>query len=177
MKQAYRSDPRCARVVKIGLRISIGDHIDAAMRAIVQRVSRAEVMVEGRPIGKIGRGFVILIGVGRGDNEKDAEFIADRILGLRVFADAAGKMNLALAAVDGELLVISQFTLHADTSQRRPSFTQAAPPDEARRLYEHFLSIVKQRSGKVKEGEFGAHMEVNLVNDGPVTIMLDSRNG
>ena len=86
-------------------------------------------------------------------------------------------MNLALEAVGGALLVISQFTLHADTSQRRPSFGNAAPPDEARRLYEYFLSIVKQRNGRVEEGEFGAHMEVNLVNDGPVTIMLDSRNG
>jgi D-aminoacyl-tRNA deacylase len=177
LNQAYRSDPRCARVVNIGLRISIGDHIDAVVRAIVQRVSRAEVTVDGRTIGKIGRGFVVLIGVGRGDSEKDAEFIADRVMGLRVFADAAGKMNLAIGSVDGELLVISQFTLHADTSQRRPSFVSAAPPDEAQRLYGYFLSIVKQGGAKVEEGEFGSHMMVNLVNDGPVTIMLDSRNG
>jgi D-tyrosyl-tRNA(Tyr) deacylase len=163
--------------VNIGLRISIGDHIDALMRAIVQRVSRAEVTIEGRTTGKIGRGFVVLIGVVRGDGEKDAEFIADRVMGLRVFADAAGKMNLSLAAVDGALLVISQFTLHADTSQRRPSFVKAAPPEEARRLYDCFLSIVKNRGAKVEEGEFGAHMEVTLVNDGPVTIMLDSKNG
>jgi D-tyrosyl-tRNA(Tyr) deacylase len=159
------------------LRISIGDYIDAFMRAIVQRVSRAEVVVEGRTIGKIERGFVVLVGVGRGDSEKDADFIADRIMGLRAFADAAGKMNLALEAVAGALLVISQFTLHADTSQRRPSFGNAAPPDEARRLYDYFLSIVKLRGARVEEGEFGAHMEINLVNDGPVTIMLDSRNG
>ena len=147
------------------------------MRAILQRVSRAEVSVDGRTTGKIGRGFVVLLGVGRGDSEKDAEFIADRIIGLRVFADAAGKMNLAIGAVDGELLVISQFTLHADTSQRRPSFMNAAAPDEARRLYDYFLSIVKQRGGKIEEGEFGTYMKVNLVNDGPVTIILDSRNG
>ena len=95
MNQAYRSEPRCARVVNNGLRISIDDHIDAVMRAIVQRVSRAEVTVDKRTTGKIGRGFVILIGVGRGDSEKDAEFIADRVMGLRVFADTAGKMNLS----------------------------------------------------------------------------------
>lgn len=147
------------------------------MRAIVQRVTRAEVAVNGRTIGKIGRGFVVLLGVGRGDTEADADFIADRIVGLRVFADAAGKMNLALGAIAGELLVISQFTLHADTGQRRPSFLKAAPPEEARRLYAYFLSLVKQRGAKVEEGQFGTQMEVTLVNDGPVTIMLDSKNG
>ncbi|HEX4211528.1 MAG TPA: D-aminoacyl-tRNA deacylase [Candidatus Binataceae bacterium] len=147
------------------------------MRAIVQRVSRAEVAVEGQTIGRITRGLVVLIGFGRGDTEKDADFVADRIMGLRVFADAAGKMNLPLAAVDGALLIISQFTLHADTSKRRPSFMNAAPAEEARRLYDYFLSIVKQRGGKVEAGEFGAHMELTLVNDGPVTIVLDSRNG
>ena len=147
------------------------------MRAIVQRVSYAQVTVEGRTIGQIGRGFVVMLGVARGDTEKDADFIADRIAGLRVFGDAAGKMNLALAAVDGALLIISQFTLHADTSQRRPSFVNAAAPEEARRLYGYFLSNVKQRGAKVEEGEFGAHMDVTLVNDGPVTIILDSRNG
>jgi len=145
------------------------------MRAIVQRVSRAEVAVSGRTIGKIGCGFVVLIGVARGDSAADADFLADRILGLRVFADAAGKMNLALGTIGGELLVISQFTLHADTSQRRPSFLNAAPPEEARGLYTYFLSIVKQRGAKVEQGEFGAHMEVTLVNDGPVTLFLDSR--
>src|SRR5271163_3491481 len=98
-------------------------------------------------------------------------------MGLRVFADDAGKMNLALAAADGALLVISQFTLHADTRQRRPSFTQAAPPGEALRLYNYFLSIVKKSGARVEEGEFGAHMEVTLANDGPVTIMLDSKQG
>jgi D-aminoacyl-tRNA deacylase len=147
------------------------------MRAIVQRVISAKVAVNGRAIGEIGRGFVVLIGVGRDDSEKDADFIADRVMGLRVFADEAGKMNLALAAADGALLVISQFTLHADTRQRRPSFTQAASPAEARRLYDYFLSIVKKRGAKVEEGEFGAHMEVSLVNDGPVTIILDSKQG
>ena len=146
------------------------------MRAIVQRVSGAEVKVEGRITGRIARGFVVLLGVARGDTAQDAEFIADRVIGLRVFADPAGKMNLALSAVNGELLVVSQFTLHADTSQRRPSFLEAAPPEEARPLYEHFLSLARGRGVKVEEGIFGAHMDVSLVNDGPVTIILDSRN-
>jgi D-aminoacyl-tRNA deacylase len=146
------------------------------VRAIVQRVSSAEVKVEGRITGRIARGFVVLLGVARGDTVQDAEFIADRVIGLRVFADPAGKTNLALSAVNGELLVVSQFTLHADTSQRRPSFLEAAPPEEARPLYEHFLSLARGRGVKVEEGEFGAHMDVSLVNDGPVTIILDSRN-
>jgi D-aminoacyl-tRNA deacylase len=146
------------------------------MRAVVQRVSRAEVSVGGRCLGRIGPGFVVLLGVPRDDMEADAEFIADRILGLRVFADDAGKMNLALGATGGELLVISQFTLLADTSGgRRPSFIKAAPPERALPLYKHFLSLVRARGVKVEMGEFGAHMELALVNDGPVTIILDSR--
>lgn len=145
------------------------------MRAIVQRVSRAAVRVSGTTVGSIGRGFVVLVGVGRGDGEADAQWLADRVIGLRVFADDAGKMNLALGAVGGELLVISQFTLHADTGQRRPSFVDAAPPAEGRRLYEYFISFARARGVKIKEGEFGAQMEVELVNDGPVTIILDSR--
>jgi D-tyrosyl-tRNA(Tyr) deacylase len=118
----------------------------------------------------------VLLGVGKGDSEADAEFLADRVIGIRVFADPAGKMNLALDAAGGALLVVSQFTLHADTSQRRPSFTAAAPPEEARKLYEEFLSLVRQRGVKVETGRFGEHMDVELVNDGPVTIILDSRN-
>jgi D-tyrosyl-tRNA(Tyr) deacylase len=146
------------------------------MRAVVQRVSRAEVSVGGNCLGRIGPGFAVLLGVARDDAQADAEFIADRILGLRVFADAAGKMNLALNAVNGELLVISQFTLLADTSGgRRPSFIKAAPPELALPLYEHFLSLVRGGGVKVETGEFGAHMELALVNDGPVTIILDSR--
>lgn len=139
-------------------------------------MSRAEVRSGGRVLGRIGRGFLVLAGVARGDADQDAEYLADRIVGLRVFADAAGKMNLALGAVGGELLVISQFTLHADTSQRRPSFVNAAPPDDARGLYEKLLWLLEHRGVKVEKGEFGAHMEVELVNDGPVTIILDSRN-
>jgi D-tyrosyl-tRNA(Tyr) deacylase len=146
------------------------------MRAVVQRASAAQVRTGGRIIGKIGRGFVVLIGVGKGDSEADVEFMVDRVIGLRVFADSAGKMNLALGTVSGALLVISQFTLHADTGQRRPSFIEAAPPEEARRLHEYFLSLARARGVKVEDGEFGAQMEVELVNDGPVTIILDKRN-
>jgi D-aminoacyl-tRNA deacylase len=150
---------------------------DAIVRAILQRVSRAEVRVGDRVVGNIARGMVVLLGVARDDTEADAAFIADRTLGLRVFADDAGKMNLALGAVSGQLLVISQFTLLADTeSGRRPSFVRAAPPLQAQRLYEHFVSLVRQGDVKVESGEFGARMEVDLVNEGPVTIILDSRN-
>ncbi len=145
------------------------------MRAIVHRVSSAEVSTSGRSLGKIGRGFAILLGVARDDTEADADYILDRIIGLRIFADEAGKMNLALSAVGGALLVVSQFTLMADTSQRRPSFTGAAPPAEAIRLYEYFLSRARLRDVSVEQGEFGAEMELMLVNDGPVTIILDSR--
>jgi len=138
-------------------------------------VVAAEVRAEGRVTGKIGRGFVVLLGVAKGDAKADVEFMVDRVLGLRVFADAAGKMNLALGAVEGTLLVISQFTLHADTSQRRPSFVNAAPSAEARPLYESFVSLARARGVKVEQGEFGADMAVELINDGPVTIILDSR--
>ena len=146
------------------------------MRAVLQRVTRADVSVDGRVLGEIGLGFMVLLGVARDDTEQDAAFLADRILGLRVFADADGKMNLALKAIGGELLVISQFTLLADTSGgRRPSFIGAAPPEQARALYEHFLSLCRNAGVKVEKGEFGAMMEVSLVNHGPVTIVLDSR--
>jgi D-tyrosyl-tRNA(Tyr) deacylase len=146
------------------------------MRAVLQRVSSAEVRVTGRVIGNIGRGFVVLLGVAKDDTEKDAALIADKTLALRVFADPEGKMNLALHQVGGELLVISQFSLLADTeSGRRPSFIRAAPPEEAKRLYQHFLSLVRNGGVKVETGEFGAMMAVSLTNDGPVTIILDSR--
>jgi D-tyrosyl-tRNA(Tyr) deacylase len=146
------------------------------MRAVLQRVSRARVLTGGQVLGQIARGFVVLLGVAQGDTEADAAKLADRILGIRVFADSAGKMNCALAAVGAELLVVSQFTLLADTdSGRRPSFTRAASPEDARRLYEHFLSLVRKANTKVETGEFGATMEVELVNDGPVTIILDTR--
>jgi D-aminoacyl-tRNA deacylase len=145
------------------------------MRAIVQRTSRAEVRVGGRTVGKIGRGLVVLVGVAQEDAEGDADYLADRVAGLRIFADPAGKMNLALGTAGGELLIVSQFTLHADVSQRRPSFSAAAPPDEARRLYDYFVSRARMSGVRVETGEFGAAMELELVNDGPVTIILDSR--
>src|ERR1700693_2873525 len=138
------------------------------MRAVLQRVSRAEVTVDGRAIGSIGRGFLVLLGVAKDDAEADAEFIAARTLAMRVFADAHGKMNLALAQVGGELLVVSQFTLLADTeSGRRPSFIRAAPPDEARRLYQHFLSIVRKSGVRGETGEFGAMVAVSRGDSGP----------
>jgi D-tyrosyl-tRNA(Tyr) deacylase len=142
--------------------------------AIVQRVSHAAVRIGGRQHAAIGRGYVVLLGVGAGDTETDADFLLDRVIGLRVFADPAGKMNLSLETVGGALLLISQFTLYADTRQRRPAFTAAAPPDRARALYEYFLSQARSRDVKVESGEFGAHMEIELINDGPVTIILDS---
>ena len=147
------------------------------MRAVLQRVSEAEVRVADEVIGRIGRGLVVLLGVAKDDTEADAVFLADRILGMRIFADADGKMNLALHKVGGELLVISQFTLIADTdSGRRPSFIKAASPDDAKKLYQHFLSLVRIGGVKVETGEFGAMMAVSLINDGPVTIVLDSRS-
>jgi D-tyrosyl-tRNA(Tyr) deacylase len=146
------------------------------VRAVVQRVKRAQVSVSGRITGKIGPGMLVLLGVAAYDTEADAREIAGRVLKMRIFADAGGKMNLDLAAVGGELLVVSQFTLLADTTAgRRPSFTGAAPPDKARELYQQFVSLCRSPGIKTEEGEFGAMMEVELVNDGPVTFVLDSR--
>ena len=145
------------------------------MRACIQRVSQAQVTVDGQCCGRIGRGFVVLLGVGQGDGEQDARLLADKIASLRVFDDAAGKMNLALADVAGEVLVVSQFTLWADCRKgRRPSFTAAAPPDVAEALYERFLAHLKSLGLTVATGRFRQHMEVALVNDGPVTLWLDS---
>jgi D-aminoacyl-tRNA deacylase len=146
------------------------------VRAIVQRVRRAQVAVEGRIVGRIERGLLVLLGVGAYDTATDVREVANRVVGMRIFADAAGKMNLDLAAAGGELLVVSQFTLLADTSTgRRPSFTGAAPPRQARELYQQFLSLCQASGIKTEQGEFGAMMEVELVNDGPVTFILDSR--
>lgn len=148
------------------------------MKVVLQRVSRAEVRVGGRVTGKIGTGFVVLAGFAPADTEERLGWMADKVLGLRVFADAAGKMNLALADVGGALLVVSQFTLYGDaTKGRRPSFVDAAPPDIAIPLYERFVTLLRERgagSGTVVEtGEFGAMMEVELVNDGPVTLIFE----
>ena len=148
------------------------------MRVVLQRVSRAEVRVDGQVTGKIGPGFLVLAGFAPNDTEDTLVWMADKVLGLRVFADGEGKMNLALADVRGALLVVSQFTLYGDTRKgRRPSFVDAAPPDVAIPLYERFVALLRERgagSGTlVATGEFGAMMEVELVNDGPVTLILE----
>lgn len=146
------------------------------MRAVVQRVSRARVVVEGRVSGEIGLGLAVLLGVGREDGEADARFLADKVAGLRIFEDAAGKMNLAAADVGGGVLVVSQFTLLGDARKgNRPSFTEAAPPEAANALYERFCARLRERGLPVATGVFRASMAVELVNEGPVTILLDSR--
>jgi D-tyrosyl-tRNA(Tyr) deacylase len=148
------------------------------VRVVVQRVSRAAVRVEGRVTGAIDRGFVVLAGFAAADTDEALGWMADKVLGLRVFADAQGKMNLALADVGGGLLVVSQFTLYGDARKgRRPSFVDAAPPELAVRLYERFVGLLRERGAetatRVETGEFGAMMEVELVNDGPVTLILE----
>jgi D-tyrosyl-tRNA(Tyr) deacylase len=146
------------------------------VRVVLQRVSRAAVRVDGRPHGAIGTGFLVLAGFHPADTEEQLAWMADKVLGLRVFGDAAGKMNLALAEVAGSVLVVSQFTLYGDTRKgRRPSFVDAAPPPLAMPLYERFVALLRERGGgvTVETGTFGAMMEVELVNDGPVTLWLE----
>lgn len=143
------------------------------MRAVCQRVSRASVTVDGEVVGEIGQGWLVLLGVGPHDDEATAARMADKIVGLRVFEDEAGKMNRSLLDTGGALLVVSQFTLYADTSRgRRPGFTGAAPPAIAEPLVERFAALVRERGVTVATGRFGAHMAVELLNDGPVTIVL-----
>ena len=144
------------------------------MRAVVTRVANARVTVDGEIRGAIGRGFLVLLGVHVTDTPAEAEKLADKVCGLRVFEDENGKMNLNLAAVEGEILVVSQFTLYADTKSRRPGFTQAAKPETAVPLYELFINKCKERGFNVSEGVFGAYMKVESVNDGPVTIVFDT---
>lgn len=145
------------------------------MRAVLQRVSSAKVTVEGETIGEIGKGILVFLGVGRADTEKEALYLVEKTLNLRIFEDAAGKMNLSLPEAGGELLVVSQFTLYGDARKgRRPSFIEAAAPAEANRLYEFFASEARKQISKVATGKFQAMMDVALVNDGPVTILLDS---
>jgi len=147
------------------------------MKAVIQRVREASVEVDGKTIGSIGKGVVILLGVSVEDEEADAEYIADKIPHLRIFNDAEGKMNLSLLDVGGEILCISQFTLYANTRKgRRPSYIQAAPPEKAEPLYEYFTDRLKQQNVKVEKGIFGAMMLVKIFNDGPVTIILDSKD-
>ena len=146
------------------------------MRVVLQRVSRAEVRVAGRVTGAIAAGFAVLAGFAPGDGDEALAWMADKIVALRLFPDADGKMNRSLADVGGGLLVVSQFTLYGDARKgRRPSFTEAAPPELAVRLYERFVGLLRQRAGDlpVATGEFGAMMEVELVNDGPVTLLLE----
>ncbi|HSN91826.1 MAG TPA: D-aminoacyl-tRNA deacylase [Anaeromyxobacteraceae bacterium] len=146
------------------------------MRAVVQRVSRAEVRVEGRPTGAVEKGLLVLLGVGREDGEEDARLLADKVAALRIFEDGDGKMNLAVTEVGGGVLVVSQFTLLGDARRgNRPSFTGAAPPEAASALYERFCALLREKGLEVGTGLFRARMEVELVNEGPVTILLDTR--
>ena len=144
------------------------------MRAVLTRVSSASVSVDGATIGAIGKGFLVLLGVHVNDTEADADRIADRICGLRIFEDAQGKMNVSPADAQAEMLIISQFTLYADTRSRRPGFTAAARPDTAIPLYERVIARCREKGFHVETGEFGAEMQVASVNDGPVTIILES---
>ena len=144
------------------------------MKAVIQRAGHASVTVDGKTVGSIGRGFLILLGVTHGDTEAQAEKLARKITGLRIFPDENGKTNLSLKDVGGELLVISQFTLYADCHKGyRPSFIQAAEPGEANRLYEYFTGLCRQEIAQVETGVFGAHMKVELENDGPFTLVLE----
>ncbi len=145
------------------------------MKVLVQRVSEASVVSGGKELGRIGRGLLLLAGFGRSDSREDLEWMVRKVLGLRIFPDSGGNMNLSVEQVDGSLLVVSQFTLHADTRRgRRPSFVDAAQPQEAGMLYDLFIEMLKCSGIEVQSGEFGAMMSVSLVNDGPVTIMVDS---
>ena len=145
------------------------------MRAVIQRVTRASVTVDGRVAGEIGAGLLVLLGVGRADNPESAAYLAEKISNLRIFSDEAGKMNLSLLDIGASALVVSQFTLYGATrGGRRPSYIQAAPPEEASRLYEEFVRSMRSLGVTVETGVFQAHMQVELLNDGPVTILLDS---
>ncbi len=148
------------------------------MIALVQRVAEARVSVQGESVGAIGRGVLALVGVERGDSEREAQCLAERMLGYRIFPDAEGKMNRSLADIAGGLLLVPQFTLAADTkSGRRPGFSTAAAPDEGRRLFEFFVQTCRERHAEVATGRFGADMQVSLVNDGPVTFWLQVSPG
>ena len=145
------------------------------MRAVIQRVSRAKVMVNGETTGEIGKGLIVLLGVGTGDTDADADYLAEKIVGLRIFEDPDGKMNLSVADTTGAVLVVSQFTLYGDVRRgKRPSFDAAAPPQHARRLYEYFVERIRTAGLTCATGRFQEMMQVELVNEGPVTILLDS---
>ncbi len=145
------------------------------MRMVIQRVTEASVSVEKKIVGRIGKGIAVLLGVAKGDAEKEADYLANKLVHLRIFEDADGKMNLSLPDVGGELLVVSQFTLLGDCRKgRRPGFSQAAPPNEADRLYLYFVEQVRARDVHVETGQFQAMMQVKIFNDGPVTFVIDS---
>ena len=145
------------------------------MRAVVQRVSRAQVTVRGEVVGKIEHGLLVLLGVSATDKEADADYLAEKVAGLRIFEDDAGKMNRAVGDVSGAVLVVSQFTLYGDVRRgKRPSFDEAAPPEQARRLYQYFVERIRAAGLRCETGRFQEMMQVELVNDGPVTILLDS---
>jgi D-aminoacyl-tRNA deacylase len=146
------------------------------MRAVLQRVSRSSVEVEGKCVGRIGPGWLVLLGVERGDTEAEAAWIAEKVLNLRAFEDDQGKMNRSVVEAGGGILIVSQFTLLGDCRKgRRPSFVEAAPPEEAERLYQVFVAAAAGQGARVETGRFRAHMDVALVNDGPVTLLLDSK--
>ncbi len=148
------------------------------MRAVVQRVSRASVTVDGEITGEIGQGLMVLLGVGGGDTRENADYLAAKIIGLRIFEDSGGKMNLAVSEVGGAVLVVSQFTLYGDVRRgKRPSFDGAAPPQEARELYEYFVEKVRGAGLRCETGRFQEMMQVELVNQGPLTILVDSGKG
>ena len=145
------------------------------MKAVIQRVAHAEVRVDGSTVGSCAKGLMILLGVAEGDTELDAELLCRKIVNLRIFTDEAGKMNLSLKDIDGEMLVVSQFTLLANYRHgNRPDFLASAKPEEANRLYEYFMTLASAEVKRVESGEFGAHMMVQLCNEGPVTIVMDS---
>jgi len=146
------------------------------MRAVVQRVKKARVEVDGEVVGRIGEGLLVLLGVRRDDTEKDVEYLVEKVLGLRIFEDNEGRMNLSIMEVGREVLAVSQFTLYGDCRRgRRPSFDEAAPPDLAERLYGLFVEGIRKKGVKIQTGRFRALMDVHLINSGPVTILLDSR--
>ena len=146
------------------------------MKAVIQRVKKSSVSVDGKTIGKIDKGLMILLGIAKDDSEEDAMYLSEKIPNLRIFEDTEGKMNLSLVETGGDILVISQFTLIGDTRKgRRPSYTGAARPELANRLYEYFISLLKLKGIKTESGQFQAKMDVSLINDGPVTLIVESK--
>jgi D-tyrosyl-tRNA(Tyr) deacylase len=153
-------------------------HWFLTMRAVIQRVKSAAVYVDGQLSGKIGNGLLVFVGVAKGDNEDDLSYMASKLPDLRIFEDTSGKFNLSLKEKGGEILIVSQFTLYGDCRKgRRPSFTEAEEPTAAKNLYDQFISKLREQRISVQTGEFQAKMEVHLINDGPVTLLLDSKKG